>query len=145
MHSSESVLRALSYLLVPEPAPVGVMVEPLGDAFGLRSLPLGLRGLVLFIPAEPDVPPVVLPFIDEPLVLPLAEEPPAALPPPAPDPEPPACASANVLDNANAAASAIVLIFMIVSSRWLKTIGDMAFGSYPVVSSSPHSNTARSG
>jgi hypothetical protein len=56
------------------------MVDPLGEVFGLRSLPLGLRGLVLFMPLEPDAP-VVLPFLEEPLVLPLADAPPAALPP----------------------------------------------------------------
>jgi hypothetical protein len=101
-------------LLVPEPAPVGAIVEPLGDVLGANVLPDGFWGLVFFIPLEL---PVVLPFVDDPLVLPLADEPPAAEPPPAPDPEPPACASANVLESANAVARTIVLNFMAVSSR----------------------------
>jgi hypothetical protein len=65
-------------------------------------------------PAVPVLPvglPVVLPFIDEPVVVPLAAEPPAAELPPAEPP--PLCASANVLDSARAVAKAILVSLMI--------------------------------
>jgi hypothetical protein len=62
---------------------------------------------------EPAVLPVVIPFVDEPVVVPLAAGPPAAELPPA---EPvPLCASANEPVSANVAANAIVASFMVVS------------------------------
>jgi hypothetical protein len=104
------------YLPMPDPGPVGANVDPLGEALGPSVLPDGLwvlfglagpRGL------EPGALPVVVPLVDEPVVVPLAAGLPAAELPPA---EPvPLCASANVLESANAAASAIVASFMIVS------------------------------
>jgi hypothetical protein len=103
-------------LLSPEPGPVGVNVDPLGEALGPRVFPDGF--IVLFGPPAdaplafpmPVVPPVAPAPTDEPLLVPLAAVPPAAEPPPA---EPPLlCASANVLDSANAVAKAIVVSFM---------------------------------
>jgi hypothetical protein len=76
--------------------------------------------IVVFGPVVPpmfpelDVPvflPVALPFADEPVVVPLAAEPPAAELPPAEPP--PLCASANVLDSARAVAKAILVSLMI--------------------------------
>jgi hypothetical protein len=59
---------------------------------------------------DPAVLPVVDPFVDEPVVVPLAAGPPAAELPPA---EPvPLCASANEPVSANAAPNAIVASFM---------------------------------
>jgi hypothetical protein len=109
-------LGRLIYLLSPEPGPVGVSVDPLGEALGPRVFPDGF--IVLFGPPAdaplafpmPVVPPVAPAPTDEPLLVPLAAVPPAAEPPPA---EPPLlCASANVLDSANAVAKAIVVSFM---------------------------------
>jgi hypothetical protein len=102
---------------VPEPGPVGVNVEPLGEAFGPSVLPEGLAVLFGFVTAPP-VPelPVVVRFIEEPLVVPLAVEPPAVELPPAEPPEDPLCANANVLESAKAVASAIVVSFIVVSS-----------------------------
>jgi hypothetical protein len=102
---------------VPEPGPVGVNVEPLGEEFGPSVLPEGLAVLFGYVTAPP-VPelPVVVPFIEEPVVVPLAAEPPAVeLPPAEPPEDPPLCASANVLESAKAVASAIVLSFIVVS------------------------------
>jgi hypothetical protein len=101
------------YLLVPEPGPVGVNVEPLGEEFGPSVLPEGLAVLVglLTVPPAPELP-VVVPLMEEPVVVPLAAEPPAVELPPA---EPPLCASANVLERAKAVASAIVVSFIVVS------------------------------
>jgi hypothetical protein len=92
----------LFYLRSPEPGPVGVRVDPLGDRLGRRVFPdafLALLGAVE--PVVPDMPPVV--FIDEPVVVPLIPvvELPLVV-----------CASANVLVSANAVASAIVVNFM---------------------------------
>jgi hypothetical protein len=99
------------YLLKPDPGPVGVNVDPLGDAFGPMVLPdgfLAVSGPVVLLPLMPVVVLGVL-FIVEPA---LEFPPPAPAPaPPAPAP-PPACASANVLESANAQASTIVLSFM---------------------------------
>lgn len=105
------IKRAFLYLLVPAPGPVGVKVDPLGEAFGPSVLP---DGLMVLLPAPPAPGlPVVLPFVEEPVVVPLAAEPPAAEPPPAEPPEdPPLCASANVLESAKAVASAIVRNFI---------------------------------
>jgi hypothetical protein len=106
----------LFYLLRPEPGPVGASVEPLGEALGPRVFPDGLWVLFGEVTEAPAFP-VVLPFIDEPIELPLAAEPPAAELPPAvlPAEAPPACASAKVLESAKAVANAIVLNFMVVS------------------------------
>ena len=113
-----SLLFFSNYLPRPEPGPRGVSVDPLGEAFGASVFPDGfivLFGLVLGEPLEPAEPvalPVVPLFVDEPIVDPVAEVPPAEEPPPAAPPAPPPCASANVLESANAIASAIVLSFM---------------------------------
>jgi hypothetical protein len=86
--------------------------EPLGEALGPRVFPDGLWVLFGEVTVVPALP-VVVPFIDEPVALPVAAEPPAAGLPPAV--APPACASAKVPESANAVANAIVLIFMLVS------------------------------
>jgi hypothetical protein len=103
------------YLLLPEPAPPGVNVDPLGEALGPRVLPDGLAvllGLVTgLVVVELPARPVVVPFMVEPVEVPLAAEPPAAVLPPAD----PLCASANVLDSAKAVANAIVESLMVVS------------------------------
>jgi len=67
-----------------------------------------LFGLAGPVAVEPAVLPVVVPMLDDPAVpVPVTELPPA---------EPvPLCANANVLESANAAASAIVASFMIIS------------------------------
>ena len=104
----------LYYLLKPEPEPVGVSVEPLGEALGPRVFPDGLWVLLGEVTEAPAVP-VVLPLDVEPVALPVAAEP-AEVPPEAPlDEAPPACASAKVLESAKAVASAIVVSFMVVS------------------------------
>jgi len=112
-------------LLRPEPGPVGVSVDPLGEAPAPIVLPEGfmvLFGPVAVEPAAPVPMPVVpvpvalpglVPLMDEPEVVPLVAAPPEAEPAPA---EPPLlCASANVLDSASAVASAIVETFMAAS------------------------------
>jgi hypothetical protein len=102
------------YLLRPEPEPVGVIVDPLGEALGPRVFPDGLWVLFGEVTEAPAFP-VVVPFDVEPVALPVAAEP-AEVPPAAPlDEAPPACASAKVLESANAAANAIVVSFMVVS------------------------------
>jgi hypothetical protein len=118
---------------VPEPGPVGVNVEPLGEEFGPSVLPEGLAVLfgLLTVPA-PELP-VVIPFIEEPVVVPLAAEPPAVEPPPA---EPPLCASANVLESAKAVASAIVVSFIVVSlfsDDWITGVDDRSFRKKPAL------------
>jgi hypothetical protein len=109
------------YLLRPEPGPVGVNVDPLGEALGPSVLPDGLWvlfGLVTgAVVVEPAVLPVVVPLVDEPVMVPLAADPPAVELPPV---EPlPLCASARLLErrlleSANAAASTIVVSFIVV-------------------------------
>ena len=102
---------------MPEPGPVGVSVEPLGEEFGPSVFPEGLAVLFGFVTAPP-VPelPVVVPFIEDPVVVPLPADPPAVeLPPAAPPEDPPLCASANVLESAKAVANAIVVSFIVVS------------------------------
>jgi hypothetical protein len=94
-------------LLTPEPGPVGVNVDPLGEEPGAIAFPDGF--LVLFVPIlEPAALPVVPGFVLAPgfagAGLPTVG---AAL-----------CASANVLDSANAVASAIVVSFMVISLGW---------------------------
>lgn len=112
-----------TYLERPEPAPVGVNVDPLGEAPAPIVLPDGfltLLGPVLVEPAvEPDARPVALPFTDEPVVVPLTAAPPVADPPAAP---PLLWARANVLDSAKAVANAIVESFMAVPF-WLNDQG----------------------
>jgi hypothetical protein len=114
--------HGLVYRLRPEPGPVGVSVEPLGEAPAPTVLPDGFMvfGPPGVVPAAPVLllVPAALP------VVPLMEEPgllvpPVVAPPVAPEEEPaPAeppllCASANVLESARAVASAIVEIFMV--------------------------------
>jgi hypothetical protein len=103
----------------PEPEPVGVKVDPLGEPLGASVLPEGFMVLLgpVAIPlvAEPVVPPVRAP-VDEPVLVPmeppLMEEPPPETPPA--EPPPLVCAIANVLVSASAPANAIVVSFMTV-------------------------------
>jgi len=109
-------LSPATYLPTPEPGPVGVSVDPLGEGLGASVLPEGFEGLLLatggIVPAEPVALPVVVP----------AEEPVAAPPMDpagggAPIPLVPlllVCASANVLERASAPAKAIVTSFMVI-------------------------------
>lgn len=99
-------------MLKPEPEPVGVSVDPLGEALGPSVFPDGLW--VLFGEVTGAVAaPVVVPLVEEPLVvLPAAGLPAAELPPVEP---PPLCASANVLESERAVASAIVVTFIAIS------------------------------
>jgi hypothetical protein len=109
------------YLPTPEPGPVGANVDPLGEPLGASVLPDGfmvvlgplIRPGVVDPVALPVVPPVVFPFMDEPVVVLLAAEPPVVEPPPAVPPL--LCASANVLVSASAPANAIVVSLMVVS------------------------------
>jgi hypothetical protein len=97
---------------------VGVSVDPLGEPLGASVFPdgfivvfdplIGREGLFLM----PAAFPVVVPFIDEPVV---AAGPPAAELPPGELPL--LCASANVLDSANALAKTIAPSFIVGSSR----------------------------
>jgi hypothetical protein len=99
------------YLPIPEPGPVGVSVDPLGEALGPSVLPDGLWvlfGLAGAVAVDPAVLPVV-PVVGEPVVVPV---PVAELPPAEPVP---LCASAKVPESANAAANAIVVSLMIDS------------------------------
>jgi hypothetical protein len=107
-------------LLKPEPGPVGVSVDPLGEGRAPIVLPegfmVGFRLLLLVVApvaGGPAVLPVVIPFIDELDVGPLAAGP-ALLVPPA-EPPLPTCARANVLDSASAPANAMVISFMVAS------------------------------
>jgi hypothetical protein len=108
------VIFAYLPVLMPEPGPLGVSVDPLGEAPAPTVLPDGF--ILLFGPVagavERAVLPVVPPLADG-LVVPLAaglltEEPAPTLVP--------VCATANVLDSARAEASAMVESFMVVSS-----------------------------
>jgi len=75
--------------------------------------------------------PVVVPFVDESVVVPLAASPPAAELPPA---EPvPLCASANEPVSANVAANAIVASFMLVSLVLLTKDNSPSTSSVPLV------------
>ena len=75
--------------------------------------------------------PVVVPFVDEPVVVPLAAGPPAAELPPA---EPvPLCASANEPVSANVAANAIVVSFIVVSLVLLSKDNSLSASSVPLV------------
>jgi len=101
---------------MPEPGPLGVSVDPLGEAPAPTVLPDGF--ILLFGPVAGAVERAVLPvvplLIDEPVAVPPAAGLPTAEVPPA---EPlPLWASANVLDSARAVASVMVESFMVVSS-----------------------------
>jgi hypothetical protein len=110
------------YRLRPEPGPVGVNVEPLGEPEGASVFPDGfvvVLGPVRVPPAIPVVEPggfaIELPFT-EPEPAPVAAEPPTL----EPAPDVPAlplllCARANVLESASAPANAIVMSFIVVS------------------------------
>jgi hypothetical protein len=111
---------AQHYRLRPEPGPVGVNVDPLGEPEGASVFPEGfvvVLGPERLPPAIPVVEPggfaIEFPFTDEPA--PVAAEPPTLEP--APDvPVPPLlCASAKVLESASAPANAIVMSFIVVS------------------------------
>jgi hypothetical protein len=107
-------------LLRPEPGPVGVKVEPLGEPLGCSVLPDGFT-LVLEPLVRPTVDPGALPTEDPPTVDPLPEVPaaeePAEVPPDIPPPAAPPLlwAIAKVLESASAPANAIVESFMVVS------------------------------
>ena len=91
------------------------------------EVPAVVGGAPFFIAVPP--PPVVLPFMASPVVVLLAAGPPALESPPA---VLPAWANASVLESTKAAASEIVLTFMVVSSLGLpleKTIGWKLFRS----------------
>ena len=109
-----------TYLLRPEPGPVGVRVDPLGEALGARLFPDGFMLVLPFgevgpvvegdLVPIPTVPPAPVPLIDEPVAaLPAAPEVEPAVEPPL------LCAKASVLDSAKAPASAIVVNFMMFS------------------------------
>jgi hypothetical protein len=101
---------------MPEPGPVGVSVDPLGEEPAPMVLPDGFVVVVEPGAVERDAlePVVVLPEV--PMPVPLTDEPVLAPPEAEPPAEPPLlCASANVLVNARAAASAIVETFMVAS------------------------------
>jgi hypothetical protein len=89
----------LSYLLRPEPGPVGVNVDPLGDALGASELPDGFLVLFGAVFGAAVLPVVVV----EGLVAGLEPTVGAAV-----------CANANVLESANAAVSAMVVSLMAV-------------------------------
>ena len=92
---------SLFYLRSPEPGPVGVSVDPLGERLGMRVFPEAF--LALLVAVEPVVP-VTLPvvFTDEPVAVPLIPV----------EGTPVVCASANVLESAKVVASAIVVSFI---------------------------------
>jgi hypothetical protein len=97
---------------------VGVNVDPLGevlmkvlpDGFWLLLAPAAALPALLPVPPVVEVTVVVVPFMEEPVVVPLAADPPAAeLPPAAPLL---LWANANVLLSARAAANPIVTSLM---------------------------------
>jgi hypothetical protein len=80
---------------------------------------------------DPAVLPVVVPFVDEPVVVPLAAGAPAAELPLA---EPvPLCATANEPESANVAANAIVANFIVVSLALLTKDNSPSTSSVPLV------------
>lgn len=106
---------------VPPPAPVGPVVDPLGELF-IKELPDGLYWLLapaaalpalLFTPGVVALPelPVVEPLVEEPVPVPLEADPPAEPPPAEP---PPLCANATVLVSASAAANPIAKSLMVI-------------------------------
>jgi hypothetical protein len=108
-----------SYRPWPEPGPVGVNVDPLGELVGASVFPDGFMVVGLLGVVEPVALPVPIPVVDpptdEPGVPPLIEEPPVPELAPAELPPPLVCASANVLESANAVARAIVVSFIVRS------------------------------
>jgi hypothetical protein len=104
-------------LLRPEPGPVGVSVDPLGEEPAPMVLPDGLVVVVEPGAVERDAPEPVVVLPEVPMPVPLTDEPVLAPPDaePAPAEPPPLCASANVLVSARAVASAIVETFMVAS------------------------------
>jgi hypothetical protein len=88
-----------------------LLVSPV---FGATPLAVGLPPALLTMP--PDVPPVVLPFIEPPVVVLLAAGPPAAELPPA---ELPVCANAAVPDRTSIEANTSAVVFMFGSSEKL--------------------------
>jgi hypothetical protein len=104
---------------MPEPGPVGVNVDPLGEPLGASVFPDGfvlvLGPVLRLIPVvEPGGLPIAFPLTDEPVVVPVVAEPPVVeLPPDIPPLL--LCASANVLESASAPANANVASFMVVS------------------------------
>jgi hypothetical protein len=83
------------------------------------------------VAVEPAALRVVVPFVDEPVVVPLAAGAPAAELPPA---EPvPLCASANEPVSANVAANAIVVSFIVVSLVLLSKDNSLSASSVPLV------------
>jgi hypothetical protein len=107
---------SVTYLATPEPGPVGVKVDPLGEELGPSVLPEGFiafgvlaAGLVV---VEPVALPVVVP-VEEPVAAPLMDPAGGAAPAPL-VPLLLLCASASVLESASAPANAIVTSFMVV-------------------------------
>jgi hypothetical protein len=109
----------IRYRLRPEPGPVGVKVDPLGEPFGPSVFPDGFMLLgALLVGVEPVVLPApmpVVPFVVLPVEPPLMDAPPVAELAPPEAPPVLVCATANVLDSASAAARVIVESFMVVS------------------------------
>jgi hypothetical protein len=106
------------YRPVPEPGPVGVKVDPLGEPLGPSVFPDGFM-LVggLLVEAEPVLPVAapVVPLVVLPVAPPLMDAPPVVELAPPEAPPVLVCATANVLDSASAAARVIVESFMVVS------------------------------
>jgi hypothetical protein len=109
------------YRPTPEPGG-GASVDPLGDGL-IRLFPDGFKPL--FAPAAalpalpfrpvpvevPDDVPLVVPLRDDPVVIPLVADPPAAEPPAEPVP---LCAKAKLLESASAAANPMLVSFMMI-------------------------------
>src|SRR5471030_2296162 len=96
------VMRGLSpgtYLPTPEPGPVGVSVDPLGEELGASVLPEGFVGLGVvtagLVVAEPVARPVLVPVVAAPLMDPAGGGLPMPLVPLLLD-----CASTSVLESA---------------------------------------------
>jgi hypothetical protein len=111
-------MRGLSpgtYLATPEPGPVGVKVDPLGDELGASVFPEGFVGLGVATPGlvAPVALPVVVPVVEEPVAAPLMDPAGGGLPMPL-VPLLLLCASASVLESASAPANAIVTSFMVI-------------------------------
>jgi hypothetical protein len=114
------------YRWTPEPAPDGVSVEPLGEAFGPSEFPDGLMVLLGAVVVGPELLPLPMPVVPPvvvPVLLPLMDVPPAPeLAPAEPPPPAAACANANVLESVKAAARAIVVSFIVSSSCVMSAI-----------------------
>jgi hypothetical protein len=83
------------------------LIRVFPDGFRLLFAPAAALPALLLIPLLAELP-VVVPFIEEPVVVPDAADPPAAE-------LPPACANANVLVSASTTANPIVVSFIVVS------------------------------